>query len=290
MSKAAAVEAAPLLADVESGPGAIQVRVKLSGDGKEFKVNTWSQSTVAQFKAQVSEVIEAEGNYLRCIAAGKMLTPDTATLSDFKVTGGSFVHVVVSTTAPRVMQPCMLVVDDNGDEEEEDDGQDPGDRRGFDRLRNQGMTMSQVTALRSYFTTQVRQFAEEHDIHTVEAGESDWDRQLRCEDAWVAAQTGTSEFAFNTASTRRSDEETGLGGLRHGGNFSWGISEDAEAPGVGSTKDFIFGFVMGFFLGFIMLFWLWEASVPHKQKMGICAGVMLQLCMNFLRRSWVEDQ
>ena len=40
-------------------------------------------------------------------------------------------------------------------QEEEDD--DPSTRRGFDVLRNNGMTRGEVTAIRSYFSAEVRQ-------------------------------------------------------------------------------------------------------------------------------------
>jgi hypothetical protein len=39
-----------------------------------------------------------------------------------------------------------------------------------------------------------------------------------------------------------------------------------------------------FVLGFIMLFWLWNIPMSHKQKMGIVAGVSCQLGWNIIRR------
>jgi hypothetical protein len=36
-------------------------------------------------------------------------------------------------------------------------------------------------------------------------------------------------------------------------------SLQVENPEMGSSRDFMFGFIMGSFLGFIMLFWIWEA-------------------------------
>ena len=46
---------------------------------------------------------------------------------------------------------------------------------------------------------------------------------------------------------------------------------------------------MGFVLGFIMLFWLWERSVSHRQKMGILTGVTAQLSMKFVRARLAEE-
>lgn len=42
--------------------------------------------------------------------------------------------------------------------------------------------------------------------------------------------------------------------------------------------------VRSFVLGFIMLFWLWNIPMSHKQKMGIVAGVSCQLGWNIIRR------
>ena len=56
-------------------------------------------------------------------------------------------------------------------------------------------------------------------------------------------------------------------------------------PSAGTDKDFIWGFILGFFVGFIMLFWVWMPTVPHKQKIGIIAGISLQLGFNLLRKS-----
>ena len=44
--------------------------------------------------------------------------------------------------------------------------------------------------------------------------------------------------------------------------------------------------MMGFFLGVIMLFWLWERSVSHRQKMGILTGVTCQLSLRYMKRSF----
>ncbi len=56
-------------------------------------------------------------------------------------------------------------------------------------------------------------------------------------------------------------------------------------PSAGTDKDFVWGFILGFFVGFIMLFWVWMPTVPHKQKIGIIAGISFQLGLNLLRKS-----
>ncbi|CAB1117068.1 unnamed protein product [Ectocarpus sp. CCAP 1310/34] len=126
-------------------------------------------------------------------------------------------------------------------EEVEDD--DPATRRGFDALRNNGMTRGEVTAIRGYFSAQVR--------------------EVESEELWMRAQPATSEFALNVSMARRT---TGPGGTLTG-------LDGFDDAGSGGTRDFMFGFAMGAFLGVIMLLWLWEAAVPRRQKLGILAGV-----------------
>ncbi len=60
-------------------------------------------------------------------------------------------------------------------------------------------------------------------------------------------------------------------------------------PSAGTEKDLIWGFFLGFFVGFIMLFWVWMPSVPHRQKVGIILGIIVQLGLNLLRKSGREE-
>eukprot|EP00953_Heterococcus_sp_UTEX-ZZ885_P025591 13915-Heterococcus_DN1.PRE.3 len=140
----------------EDAAKSITLRVKTTGDGREYKVPVSLTSTIAQAKQNICSVIGAEGKYLRLISSGKMLAPDTAVLSAFKLPDMSFVHCVVSSTAPQ-QQGAVAVA--TPAEPEEDENDDPALRRGFDRLRSQGMSRADVTAIRAYFAPQVREHA-----------------------------------------------------------------------------------------------------------------------------------
>lgn len=91
------------------------------------------------------------------------------------------------------------------------------------------------------------------------------------EEAWMSAQSESSEFAINTGRQRRAAL------LPRAAVGTW--SDYDETPPIGSTRDFVFGFIMGFFLRYIMLFWVFEGSVPQRQKLGILCGVLLHLTM-----------
>ncbi|CAN0373076.1 unnamed protein product, partial [Hapterophycus canaliculatus] len=106
-------------------------------------------------KQEVSRVVGAEGKYLRLICAGKMLNPDEALLKDFGLTENCYVHCVVTAAPPRLRLPSLTpeqAAEEASFDVEEDD---PATRRGFDALRNNGMTRGEVTAIRSYFSAQV---------------------------------------------------------------------------------------------------------------------------------------
>ena len=41
---------------------------------------------------------------------------------------------------------------------------------------------------------------------------------------------------------------------------------------------------MGFFLGFLLLIWMWQDSVSHKQKVGIFVGVVCNMMITLMRQ------
>mmetsp|Transcript_4535 Transcript_4535/g.9891 ORF Transcript_4535/g.9891 Transcript_4535/m.9891 type:complete len:91 (+) Transcript_4535:488-760(+) len=41
----------------------------------------------------------------------------------------------------------------------------------------------------------------------------------------------------------------------------------------GTSADTVLGFAMGAVFGIIMLFWVFEPSIPHRQKLGIMMGI-----------------
>ena len=48
---------------------------------------------------------------------------------------------------------------------------------------------------------------------------------------------------------------------------------------LGTPRDFVWGFILGFFVGFFLLFWVWMPTVSHRQKLGILAGIGVQLLL-----------
>lgn len=51
-----------------------------------------------------------------------------------------------------------------------------------------------------------------------------------------------------------------------------------------SLREFLFGFLMGSTLGFMMIFCVWDRNVTHKQKLGIIAGIMVQMLLGSMQQ------
>ena len=148
--------------------------------------------------------------------------------------GPAVIHAVVSlaqTTSPGARAMALTGVSlvatddssdsDGGGDEAGQGGVDAAEgrrtsRAGFDRLREVGLNREEIESLRTFFTPQVNAFAgtstverqrgsdddAESDLEVGEENaqqpaESARQRQLRLEDAWIAAQGQSGEFGMN---------------------------------------------------------------------------------------------
>jgi len=250
------------------------VRIKVS-DSSVLIIETSKDATVEELKHEILIKMGQEGKHIRLLWAGKLLGPDTAFLSTLKMPSNSWLHCVVSNA------PQSAISQSESSIQEEIKDEDFGGR-GFDRLRAVGMTTDEIRAIRTTFSTQVDDY-----ISSIESkeGESDLDRRLRAEEEWMDSQADTSEFSLNTRpSGSLLPYRFTVRSMRSTSQFEVVPSGD----NVGTARDFAWGFFMGFFLGFIMLFWLWERSVPERQKMGVIVGVTCQLSLNLFKRQYLS--
>jgi len=164
------------------------------------------------------------------------------------------------------------------------------ERRGFDRLREaqngivpMALSRSEVTAIRAYFSRHVdRYMAQQPPSRYMDEEPDPVRRRWLHEEAWMEQQGATSEFRLNLNQNTllrmatlpsQNGYNTNTRGAGAGGVYYGSIS-------VGTDRDFVWGFLLGFFVGFVMLLWVWMPTVPHKQKIGILAGISFQLAMN----------
>jgi len=196
----------------------------------------------------------------------------------------------------------------DGEEDDEDENSvedvENGGWMGFDRLRRDGLSRSDVVTMRVYFGRSIDRFIRQNPEQTTFANETDpRRRRLLQEELWMAAQGPLSEFRLNInpMSAAGAPPTWAAGGTTSGWNNTAtarsGLSPSEAlwrsgglSAAVGTDRDFIWGFLLGFLVGLLMLVWVWMPSVPHKQKLGILTGISFQLALTMLRTSGdVED-
>jgi hypothetical protein len=265
-----------------------------SGNRREFTLRVEATATVDQFKQQVRSFLGLGGDQnLRLIFNGKLLGPDSCTVESTDLRNNSYVHAVIS---PNVRQSTTS---SNSDAMVGDRAADEGaaiDGRGLNSLlmsiegdARHRLSREQVHALRAYFAPSIREYAERH--LTRGSGESEEDFNLRAETEWMAAQPTHSEFRLNlniaaTHALFRSAAGGGTGGLV----FMHVESDSDRSNSEGTCRDFFFGLSLGYALGIMMIFCVWDANVPYRQKLGILTGIMIQIVVGMiLRKNMAES-
>lgn len=287
----------------------LNLRIRCTSPGSfaspDYEVATRSTASVCDLKDAVRDGMGpfSRGRYLRLIAGGRLLAPDTAPLSRFKVKDGDCVHAVLAAAGVRGgMQAAMArglavsdgrtsststsgagdednVEDDEDDHDGEEDLEEGRERLGFDRLRANGLSRDEIGAIRLYFSANVDRFAEERGITVVN---EDRRARLRLEDAWMETQGRRSEFRLNL----NSNNALYMAAATNGSGVFMDDATMTTRRGlhvVGTDRDFLWGFFLGFFVGYVMLFWVWLPTVPHKQKLGILTGISLNVVKNMVR-------
>lgn len=329
--------------DIVTPPEVLSLRIKTNSDSTTHNISTNSDCSVLQLKELVRNKLgpTARGRYLRLICQGRLLAPDRATLSEFQLKQDVVIHAVLAAPGVRGGQQASLsqstsssstnrrrlrgvgiganglVVPRNGSNDDSSDGES-GDsdleegRMGFDRLRNNDRSRSEVAAIRLYFSRQVDRFRDQrnrnrsnsetnsngsenntdnnnnangnsnnNDGTNDTAAESRRER-LRLEDEWMSTQGPTSEFRLNLNTNNPLMASRVFGSAADFSNYT-------SQSTLGTDRDLWWGFVLGFFMGVVMMFWVWMPTVPHKQKLGILAGICAQMTLNLLRKNSFED-
>lgn len=290
------------------GNESLRLRIKSSRDVEVYACAT---DTVASLKTAVLLALESPTKpqpYIRLIASGRLLAPDSALLQDFKIQNDGVIHAVVSNksgaqaaaASPSVFSSGALrgsgidptgravrrsddnVEDDDDEEEDIERGRARPQRQrlGFDRLRDSvGFRRSEVATIRAYFSRSVDRWIRDNPVAAEEAARGETDlsqRRLLQEEAWMQSQGPASEFRLNMGETMEWPGSIRSDSVWRGSGMS---------ASVGTDRDFVWGFCMGFFVGLMMLLWVWIPSVSHKKKLGILTGICVQLALGMLEGS-----
>ena len=176
-----------------------------------------------------------------------MLDNDDQLLSQYGLSDGSYVHVVVTSNrggatgqeSRHLPRPTHVI----------SSSQDVVNYRGFDRLTLIGLSINETAALRSSFNTQVDEYIRQNN-HQARDEEDTSSFRYRMEEEWMARQRATSEFAMNLPTQRSSahplqaytfssERRRGLVG---GGGGDLTIERPSNP---GTMNDFFWGFAMG---------------------------------------------
>lgn len=137
----------------------------------ECLVNATLSDSVYELKERVVEALDCKGKYVRLIAAGRLLAPDEQRLEKFsQLRDNAVIHAVVSAASPSPLTRSMAFSgtgsrfrNDMSDDNDDDGGGNVGGESntgGFDRLREYGLSRSEINSLRTFFSPQVNAFAE----------------------------------------------------------------------------------------------------------------------------------
>jgi len=291
--------------------------------------------------------------YLRLICSGRLLAPDTIKLSEFQcIKNDCVVHAVLAAPGVRGGQQATLSrerrhpsvrrfrgmgVGSNGlilprrtdaDEDEDEDIELGGQRLGFDRLRANGLSRSEINALRIYFSSQVDRFIEQRNQlrppqqqqqqqdqnnsnnnsnnsssssneNTTTNSNTDENPRLqrfRMEDEWMERQGPHSEFHLNVNSNNTINpfllprsSQTLMNNMNM--DIEPTLIANNYRSGIGSLgtdRDLIWGFVLGYTFGFMTMLFLWLPTVPHKQRVGILSGLCFHMAMSVFAKELVK--
>ena len=153
----------------------------------------------------------------------------------------------------------------DSDEDDDEDLESGRERLGFDRLRADGLSRSEISALRIYFGRQIDRFIEQRNAIGRNGTGSDSDidpddpdpdstarnRRMRMEDEWMETQGPRSEFRLNLNSNNPLIHRR----LYMNSRRPTGLDPMYTGP-LGTDRDFIWGFILGYLIGFMMMFWV----------------------------------
>jgi len=182
---------------------------------------------------------------------------------------------------------------------------------GFDRLRANGMSRSEIIAIRAYFSRQVDRFIEQrnqlennsnsntntsNNSSNNNGNEDPRIQRLRMEEEWMERQGPYSEFRLNiNSSNPLLRSRAYINGIEIDTTTADGMNEFRSGRGasiigaLGTNRDFVWGFVLGYSFGFMTMFIVWLPTVPHKQRVGILCGFCFHMSLRILEKKVVQE-
>jgi hypothetical protein len=187
-------------------------------EGSELDVILAKSGIVQDLRNKIMDSFELIDKNIRLIFSGKLLEPPNAPLNTFKLTNGSFVHAVITNKAQHALSTTRNTSGENGtsnstnssnNSNSNSNGINDNNRGGIDLSTLRGLevlmlpgprratlTIDEVASLRSYFSQDIRAFAQQRHLQRLPQ-ESASDFSYRSEHLWMLAQPAHSEFRAN---------------------------------------------------------------------------------------------
>lgn len=260
-----------------AGAGVIVVNVKAGNQSHDLKVSICSTDSLKVFKEKVKIELKCPEKHLRLISSGKLLEPESASVSKLGLRDGSFVHAVISNQEPR--QPT----DTSRSPVTPTAPRPPVQYHGLDRLVETGLTIDETAALRSSFQQQIDEYSESHPR---QANEDENTYRYRIEESWMRDQGPTSEFRLNLPRSRTSPSGFTVPSLQTFRSLTeFTFDDDGTQSNSGTFREFFWGLILGVSLGFLMIFCVWDRNVTAKQKLGIMVGISLHMMTGYFQNT-----
>jgi len=218
-----------------------------------FNILSKKTTTVDQVKRQVAEHLQlSPDKTIRLISRGSILESGS-TLDSFNISHNASIHCSISNNPGR--HQTVVQMEDNQEE-----------LRGFSRLREWGVTDTEIDQLRLQFHT--AQLANNGFLHN----NLDTNHLMNLEEEWINSSVD-SNAGF--------EEQNMSMSTHHRSSFNQ-FQEESE---FGTYEDLVKGMAMGLILGLIMLLFLPDESLSIRTKYGIVAGVGISVGFGLLRLS-----
>lgn len=276
-----------------SNENLISIKIKTGNHSNDLKLTILSNETLKSLKERIKIELNCHEKFIRLISSGKLLEPDTASLSKLGIREGSFIHAVITSHEPRHNSS-----NDNQNSSSSSSGTSsssqltsntsttPVQYRGFDRLTEIGLTIDETAALRSSFQSQIEEFSQGYPQR---ADEDEHSYRYRIEENWMREQGPTSEFRLNLprSTSNSSNFNVSLPSfqtIRSVAETSF-YEEDTLHSNNGTMKEFIWGVLLGSTLGFLMIFCVWDRNISQRQKVGIMIGITIHMFTGYLQNT-----
>lgn len=233
-----------------------------NNNSSDITVQSCNDDTIENLNQSVHKILKLnEKQHSRLIFKGKLLCPGNKKLKDFPIDNDDFIHVVVNNntvsklgsaaTSSSSLNDSTVVTTNNE----------------LNRALLLGLSSNASVVRSSFFDSQVENGSRFDSL----LNDTEESFQFRMDEEGLLPQDSSSALSLRNAA-QLNFLSTSSSGPSNRDFESLRDAED-ELPELGTCYDLIFGFSIGVTFGFLMIFCVWDRSIPYRQKLGLLLGV-----------------